>query len=138
MLPERSFALAPWFGWTVNIVCHCLHSSNWEYCLPIMQISVAYIALTTILFLFPPSLPATGSSMSKLALSYILSEIIANLTTSDYCVAAFGIVFVISTIQWFVDGRKNFVGPRIEVEIFTGEAAPQAERPIPFVEQHKQ
>ncbi|CAG7961817.1 unnamed protein product [Penicillium salamii] len=101
MLPERSFALAPWFGWTINII------------------SVSYISLTTILFLFPPSIPATGSSM-------------------NYCVAAFGIVFIISTIQWFVDGRKNFVGPRIEVEVFTGEAGPQPEQPIPVVEQRKQ
>ncbi|CAG7971598.1 unnamed protein product [Penicillium olsonii] len=101
MLPERSFTLASWFGWTINMI------------------SVAYISLTTILFLFPPSIPATGSSM-------------------NYCVAAFGIVFIISTIQWFVDGRKNFVGPRIEVEVFTGEAGPQPEQPIPFVEQHKQ
>ncbi|KAJ5864528.1 Amino acid/polyamine transporter I [Penicillium soppii] len=101
MLPERSFNLAPWFGWTINLI------------------SLAYIALTTILFLFPPSIPATGSSM-------------------NYCVAAFGIVFIISTIQWIVDGRKNFVGPRIEVEIFTGEVGPQPEQPIPFVEQHKQ
>ena len=62
----------------------------------------------------------------------------ANLTEiADYCVAAFGIVFIISTIQWFVDGRKNFVGPRIEVEVFTGEAGPQPEQPIPVVEQRK-
>ena len=38
------------------------------------QISLAYIVLTTILFLFPPSLPATGSSMSKLAFSYLVSS----------------------------------------------------------------
>ncbi|KAJ5520405.1 hypothetical protein N7463_000858 [Penicillium fimorum] len=70
-------------------------------------------------FPFPPELPATGSNM-------------------NYCVAAFGIVFVISTIQWMVDGRKNFVGPRIEVEIFNGEVGTQPERPIPVVEQHKE
>lgn len=57
--------------------------------------------------------------------------------TTDYCVAAFGIVFIISTVQWFVDGRKNFVGPRMEMEVFTGEAGPQPENPIPVIEQHK-
>ncbi|KAJ5154284.1 Amino acid/polyamine transporter I [Penicillium coprophilum] len=67
---------------------------------------------------FPPELPATGSSM-------------------NYCVAAFGIVFIISTIQWIVDGRKNFVGPRIQVEVFNGEIGTQPEQPIPFVERHK-
>jgi choline transport protein len=56
---------------------------------------------------------------------------------TDYCVAAFGVVFVISVIQWFVDGRKNFVGPRISVEVFNGEASVQSEQPIPVVEQHK-
>ncbi|KAJ6178566.1 hypothetical protein N7519_009027 [Penicillium mononematosum] len=100
MLPERSFVLPEILGWTLNIV------------------SLIYIALTTVLFLFPPELPATGSNM-------------------NYCVAAFGIVFVISVIQWFVDGRKNFVGPRIQVEVFNGEVGAQPEQPIPVVEQHK-
>ena len=36
---------------------------------------------------------------------------------TDYCVAAFGIVFVISTFQWFVDGRKNYSGPRMDVDV---------------------
>ena len=34
--------------------------------------------------------------------------------TTDYCIVAFFIVIVISTVQWFVDGRKNFHGPKIE------------------------
>ncbi|KAL9094137.1 MAG: hypothetical protein Q9165_003552 [Trypethelium subeluteriae] len=29
----------------------------------------------------------------------------------NYCVVAFGIVLIVATIQWFVDGRKNFSGP---------------------------
>lgn len=56
---------------------------------------------------------------------------------TDYCVAAFGIVFIISSFQWIIDGRKNFVGPRIEVEIFNGEVGPQPGQPIPVVEPHK-
>lgn len=56
---------------------------------------------------------------------------------TDYCVAAFGIVFIISTIQWFVDGRKNFVGPRFEVEVLAGEVDPQSEQPIPVIEPRK-
>lgn len=55
---------------------------------------------------------------------------------TDYCVAAFGIVFVISTITWIVDGRKNYVGPRIEVEVLAGQAGEHADHPpIPMVEQ---
>lgn len=52
----------------------------------------------------------------------------------DYCVAAFAIVFIISTITWFVDGRKNYVGPRIEMEVLSGQVGGQPEQPIPFVE----
>ncbi|KAJ5766609.1 uncharacterized protein N7511_004225 [Penicillium nucicola] len=100
MLPERSFVLPNLIGWTFNLI------------------SLAYIALTTILFLFPPALPATGSSM-------------------NYCVAAFGIVFIVSAIQWIVDGRKNFVGPRFEVEVLAGEVDPQSEQPIPVIEPRK-
>ena len=34
----------------------------------------------------------------------------------NYCVAAFAIVLIISTIQWFVDGRKNYTGPQIDID----------------------
>ncbi|GAD97230.1 GABA permease GabA [Paecilomyces variotii No. 5] len=81
MLPARPWKLHPVFAWVANLI------------------SLAYIILTTVLFLFPPELPATGSNM-------------------NYCVAAFGIIIVISLIQWIVDGRKNFTGPRINVEEF--------------------
>jgi len=47
--------------------------------------------------MFPPFKDVTGSNM-------------------NYCVAAFAIVFVVSVIQWFVDGRKNYKGPRLDVE----------------------
>lgn len=32
----------------------------------------------------------------------------------NYCIVAFAIVLFISTIQWFVDGRKNYTGPKVE------------------------
>lgn len=53
--------------------------------------------LTTVLFMFPPVSDVTGNNM-------------------NYCVAAFAIVLIVSTIQWFVDGRKNYTGPQIDVE----------------------
>jgi choline transport protein len=34
----------------------------------------------------------------------------------DYCITAFFIVIIVATIQWFIDGRKNFTGPRIDKE----------------------
>lgn len=47
--------------------------------------------------MFPPVKEVTGSNM-------------------NYFVAAFAIVFIVSVIQWFVDGRKNYSGPRLDVE----------------------
>lgn len=61
------------------------------------QIGIAYAILTTVLFMFPPEMPVTGSNM-------------------NYCVAAFAIVLIVSVIQWFVDGRKNYTGPQIDVD----------------------
>ena len=34
----------------------------------------------------------------------------------NYCIAAFAIVLIVSTIQWFVDGRKNFRGPKVDLD----------------------
>lgn len=79
MLPPRVFVLPNVIGWIANII------------------AIAYTILTTVLFLFPPDLPVTGSNM-------------------NYCIAAFGIVFAISMVQWLIDGRKNFTGPRMQVE----------------------
>lgn len=71
MLPERSFVLSEIVGWIVNLVWDPPLRLHWNYYwLKTSQVSLAYIALTTILFLFPPELPATGSNMSKLALSF--------------------------------------------------------------------
>jgi hypothetical protein len=38
-------------------------------------------------------------------------------------VVAFGIVLIISTIQWFVDGRKNFAGPVSEETLVATNSA---------------
>ncbi|KAG2024761.1 hypothetical protein GB937_003460 [Aspergillus fischeri] len=84
MLPERPFVLPNLVGWIAN------------------AISLVYISVTTVLFLFPPELPVSGSSM-------------------NYCVAAFGIIIIISAIQWIIDGRKNFTGPRTDMDILTGQ-----------------
>ncbi|KAL1964882.1 hypothetical protein VTN77DRAFT_6235 [Rasamsonia byssochlamydoides] len=59
--------------------------------------ALSFIILTTVLFLFPPDLPVDASSM-------------------NYCIVAFGIILIISVIQWIVDGRKNFTGPRVNLD----------------------
>ena len=33
----------------------------------------------------------------------------------NYCIVAFAIIILISAVQWIVDGRKNFEGPRITI-----------------------
>lgn len=77
--PTRPFKLPEWFAWPANVL------------------GVVYVAVTTVLFVFPPELPVSGSSM-------------------NYCVVAFAVVLVISTVQWFIDGRKNYTGPVVEID----------------------
>ncbi len=60
-------------------------------------LGVAYVILTTVLFVFPPAIPVSGTSM-------------------NYCIVAFAIVVIISLIQWIVDGRKNYTGPKVDLD----------------------
>nr|OQO26369.1 hypothetical protein B0A51_05139 [Rachicladosporium sp. CCFEE 5018] len=79
MLPAtRHFKLPEPFAWFANLL------------------GIAFVIVTTVLFVFPPDLPVTGSSM-------------------NYCIVAFLIVLIISMIQWFVDGRKNYTGPKLDL-----------------------
>jgi choline transport protein len=101
MLPPRSFAMPNWLGWIANLI------------------GLAYTTVTTVLFLFPPELPVTTSNMSM----YIWGKtMFYTLTFTDYCVVAFGIILFISTFQWFIDGRKNFTGPRSDMGLEILEA----------------
>ncbi|MCJ1353349.1 MAG: hypothetical protein MMC33_003334 [Icmadophila ericetorum] len=77
-LPPRSFVLPGVIGWVMNLI------------------GIAYVLVTTVLFLFPPDLPVTGNNM-------------------NYCIVAFALVLLIASITWFVEGRKNYKGPRIEI-----------------------
>ena len=80
MLPStRAFKMPEPLAWFANLL------------------GVAYVILTTVLFVFPPALPVTGSSM-------------------NYCIVAFAIVLIISVIQWFVDGKKNYTGPQVDLQ----------------------
>lgn len=80
MLPKnRAFAMPEPLAWFANIL------------------GIIYVILTTVLFVFPPFLPVTGSNM-------------------NYCIAAFAIVVIISLIQWIVDGRKNYKGPKVDID----------------------
>ena len=65
-------------------------------------IGLVYTLITTVLFLFPPQKQVTG-------------------TTMNYCVVAFGIIMVISALQWIFDGRKTYQGPRVTLQVIDQE-----------------
>jgi amino acid permease (GABA permease) len=56
MLPPRSFVLPPLFAWFANLL------------------GIAYVIVTTVLFVFPPELPVTASNMSMLSQSIIRQD----------------------------------------------------------------
>lgn len=62
-----------------------------------LQIGILWSILTTVLFVFPPELPVTGSNM-------------------NYAIAAFGVILLIAGGTWIFDGRKNYHGPHMNVE----------------------
>lgn len=75
-LPERAYTLSPFVGWLVNLV------------------GLGYVLLTTVLFFFPPSLPATGN-------------------TVNYAIVAFALWLVVCLSYWFISGRETYKGPTI-------------------------
>ncbi|PQK15205.1 hypothetical protein BB8028_0005g07190 [Beauveria bassiana] len=80
MLPkDRPFKIPEPFGWILNII------------------GILWSILTTVLFVFPPELPVTGSNM-------------------NYAIAAFGIILLIAGGTWVFDGRKNYHGPQLNIE----------------------
>ena len=60
-------------------------------------LGITYTIVTTVLFIFPPDLPVTGSNM-------------------NYCIVAFAIVVIISVFQCVIDGRRNYTGPRVDID----------------------
>lgn len=67
LLPPRAWQLPSGMGWLADIVsyrviCYVVQSA---VLMNGMQLGLSYIALTTVLFLFPPGRPVTGSSMSE-------------------------------------------------------------------------
>lgn len=34
----------------------------------------------------------------------------------NYCIVAFGVILLISGATWFIDGRKHYQGPSLDVE----------------------
>lgn len=108
-LPERAWRLPRGVGWVVDIVLlpvSLVCAMEW---LTGMQIALAYIALTTVLFLFPPDRLVTGSNMSACPMSTGFPQ--AN-NTLDYCIVAFAIIMIISLLHWFIHGRRHFTGPQ--------------------------
>ncbi|OAA75878.1 amino acid/polyamine transporter I [Akanthomyces lecanii RCEF 1005] len=99
-LPDRDWKLPTWLGWTCDII------------------ALSYIAITTVLFVFPPERHVTGSNM-------------------NYCIVAFAIILAISIFQWVVDGRKNYTGPRIEIAMADIGVVPKEEEEATQTLEHK-
>ena len=60
-----------------------------------IQVGIAYTIVITVFLLFPPVSDVTASNM-------------------NYAVVAFAAIIIVSSIQWFVDGRHNFKGPTFD------------------------
>lgn len=71
-------------------------------------LGIIYVIITTVLFLFPPDLPVTGSNM-------------------NYCIVAFSVWLAIAVFQWFIDGRKNYTGPKVDIDHHVLVATPTFE-----------
>lgn len=85
-LGSQHFRLPAAVGWTVNVF------------------GILYVMLTTVLFFFPPEVPATGSSM-------------------NYSIVAFAILMILCFGYWFIGG-KHYKGPKVH---FADDAAPEAD-----------
>lgn len=79
-LPPRHFHLGNLVGYIFNIV------------------GILYVILTTVLFLFPPSVPTTGNTM-------------------NYCVVAYAILLIFMMGWWIAHARKQYKGPPIEAMV---------------------
>jgi choline transport protein len=48
----------------------------------------------------------------------------------NYCIVAFAIVIIISISQWYVDGKKNYTGPKLDIDAMkNGEVVGLAPEP---------
>lgn len=61
------------------------------------KIGIFWTILTTVLFVFPPEIPTTASNM-------------------NYCIAAFGVMFLIAGGTWVAGGRNHYNGPHVEMQ----------------------
>lgn len=60
---------------------------------------------------------------------------VTNICSPDYCVAVFGVILIVSLFQWIIDGRKNFTGPRMDVDVISGQVAMGGEATEEVVQQ---
>ncbi|KAH6657602.1 amino acid/polyamine transporter I [Truncatella angustata] len=60
-------------------------------------VGICWTLLTTVLFVFPPETPVTSENM-------------------NYCIAAFGVILLIAVTTWIFDGRKHYVGPKMDID----------------------
>lgn len=75
----------------------CLKPDAVPQSLTSFQVGIFWTILTTVLFIFPPAIPVKSSSM-------------------NYCIVAFGVMFLIAGGTWVLGGRSHYQGPQIELQ----------------------
>lgn len=84
------------------------HSRQWslgKWRRVVNAIAITFASVTGVCFIFPPAIPITGVSM-------------------NYAIVVFGIVCIMASVTWAIDGRKNFKGPRdLEERLQAGKNA---------------
>ncbi|KID81598.1 GABA permease GabA [Metarhizium guizhouense ARSEF 977] len=64
---------------------------------PRRRVGVRWTGLTTVLFVFPPSIPVTASNM-------------------NYFILAFRVMLLIAGGTWVFDGRRHYQGPQLNIQ----------------------
>lgn len=144
--PWSCLTLPTWFPlqWTAYEVGTCFRNDHLSYPTLLAGLPISYVHISRALIIYSanyirsPCAISTSPPCSSYSLPTFpspeatwVSHCHLHLTihewpehwqnTLDYCVAAFGIVLIISTFQWIVDGRKNFTGPRTDLDVLAGE-----------------
>lgn len=74
--------------------------------------------------------PSLGTALNAIGLVFLLFAAITfnfpsvapvDADNMNYCAAAIGVIGLVSGVTWVVDGRKNFTGPKEDVEVVKKE-----------------
>lgn len=90
---KNAYAGSHQVGWSLGAMRRKFSAEVSDKVGPINLVALIFLFVTSVCFVFPPFIPVTSGS------------------TMNYVVVVMAIVYVLCAITWFVDGRKNFLGP---------------------------